>query len=47
LNIICAAKLGLSLQEAADVVKPMLQKSKTPLDLLKQINDHEESKKPR
>jgi hypothetical protein len=47
LNIICAAKLGLTLQDAADVVKPMLQNSKTPLDLLKQINDHEQSKKPR
>ena len=47
LNIICAAKLGLTKQDAAEVVKPMLQNSKTPLDLLKQINDHEQSKKPR
>lgn len=47
LSIICAAKLSLTKQDAAKVVKPMLQNSKTPLDLLKQINDHEQSKKPR
>jgi hypothetical protein len=47
LSIICAAKLGLTKQDAAEVVKPMLQNSKTPLDLLKQIHDHEQSKKPR
>lgn len=47
LSIICAAKLSLSKQDAAEVIKPMLQNSKTPLDLLKQINDHEQSKKPR
>ena len=47
LNIICASVLGMTKQDASKVVAPMLQSSKTPLDLLKQINDHEQSKKPR